>query len=195
MRRFGSVTAGNTSNGFRSRRGLGDVDLRFQRPMSYYDEARTRAARRKSPWNLALGATVLISWMTISLAVGFVLNVIHQAFYAGQSLSSHERVGTILVAVSSLFASLIPAMLVANLFVRLLPPARRALDREASTFPGTDFLEAQRRLLRIGAFVVPASLALGALGASLRWNSPDRASRPPAIGSAHSTNERGQSGH
>ena len=140
--------------------------------MSYYDEARRRAARRKSPWNLLLGATVLISWATMSLAVGFVLNAVHRALYEGQTLSSHEGVGPILVTVSSLFACLIPAMLVANLFVRLLPPARRALDREAAPFPETGFVEAQRRLLRLGAFIVPASLAVGALGAWLPWKSP-----------------------
>src|SRR5580765_2302036 len=140
--------------------------------MSYYDEARRRAARRKSPWNLVLGATVLISWATISLAVGFVLNAVHQVLFEGQTLSSHEGVGPILVTVSSLFACLIPAMLVSTLLLRLLPPARRAFDREATPFPDTAFIEAQHRLLRLGAFVVPASLAVGALGACLPWNSP-----------------------
>jgi hypothetical protein len=139
--------------------------------VSYYEDARRRAARRKSPWNLALLGTVLIFWTTISLAIGFVLNGIHQVLYPGQTLSSHEGAGTILVAVSSLFASLVPAMLVANVVVRLLPPARRALDREASTVPGTDFVEAQHRLLRLGAFVVPVSVAVGALGAWLPWSS------------------------
>ena len=140
--------------------------------MSYYEEARTRAARRKSPWNLMLGATVVISWAAMSLAVGFVLNAVHQVRFEGQTLSSHEGVGPILVTVSSLFACLIPAMLVANLVVRFLPPARRALDREAAPFPDTGFIEAQHRLLRLGAFVVPACLAVGALGACLPWTSP-----------------------
>jgi hypothetical protein len=61
-------------------------------------------------------------------------------------------------------------MLVGNVLVWFLPPARRALDREAVAFPGTNFRESQRDLWRVAAVVVPISLAVGTLGAVLPWN-------------------------
>jgi hypothetical protein len=75
----------------------------------------------------------------------------------------------VLIAIGLLFAWLAPAMLIANGLASLVPPARRALDREAATVPGTDRASANRGLIRLGSYVTPAGLALALVGLAIPW--------------------------
>jgi hypothetical protein len=80
-----------------------------------------------------------------------------------------DTVGGILIALGSLFAWLGPSMIIANQLVAVVAPARRALDREARTVPGTDRLSANRRLLKLSRVLVPAGVLLALVGMAIPW--------------------------
>ena len=80
-----------------------------------------------------------------------------------------DSIGGILMAVGSLFAWLCPSMVLANLLVAAVPPARRALDREAVSVPGTGRAAANRRLLRLSRYLTPAGVAIALAGVVIPW--------------------------
>jgi hypothetical protein len=137
--------------------------------MGYFSEARVRAQRRKSRWNLLLLPAVLVPLAAILATLLLLINALHGYLYTGQSLRNAQGGWAILATVGPLFAALIPAMLVGNSLVRLLPPARRVLDAEAFGHPGASFHSAQRKLARVAAIVVPLSMAVSLLGGVLPW--------------------------
>jgi hypothetical protein len=75
-----------------------------------------------------------------------------------------EGIGGVFMTLGPFFAWLPVAMLFGNLLVRALPPARRALDREAERVPGTDYRSAQRQLWRAAAVMFPAGMLVSVLG-------------------------------
>jgi hypothetical protein len=137
---------------------------------SYLAEAQQRARRRRSPWNLILipafvASLGLLWWFFVAL-----LLVAHRNLYSGQDLYSKPRgIGPILTAVSPLFAAIPLAMLFGNALVWLIPPARRALEREATLVPRASFQTTQGCLLRGSTLMVPIALALGILGTLMSW--------------------------
>jgi hypothetical protein len=139
--------------------------------MGYFDDARRRAQRRRSPWNLLLNAAVAVPTGLLWWAVVALFQFIHATRYSGQNLSSTPRgLGTILVALAPFFAALPVGMMIGNVLVRLVPPARKVLDQEATSFPNTDFQSAQRQLLRVSMIMVPIALGLAVWGSLLPWH-------------------------
>jgi hypothetical protein len=134
-----------------------------------FDHALTRARRRKSSWNLLLIPATCASWGILTCMFCILLSGIHSAIRHSPGLFSGDGIGPGLAAVGALFAALPFGLIGANLLVRAVPPARRALDREANSVPGTSFRDSQRELLRMAPYIsVPAGLvALG--GAVLPW--------------------------
>jgi len=98
-----------------------------------------------------------------------VLGQLHAALYAGQGLVGARGIGPVLMSVAPLFAAIPLGMLLANLAVLYIGPARRALDREARAQPNTDFSAAQRQLLRLSLIVAPIALGVAVVGALLPW--------------------------
>ena len=138
--------------------------------MAYITAARSRASRRRSPWNLLLIPCYIIPWFLLVLASLIALGRIYAAIHSvGGFRILPDTVGGILMAVGALFAWLAPSMIVANLLVSMVPAARRALDLEASSVPGTDRASAIRGLLRLSKLLVPGGLVLAMLGVTLRW--------------------------
>ena len=137
--------------------------------MTYLEEAQARAKRRRSPWNLLLIPAVLVPLVALSWGLIVLLELLHQARYPTQHLTDSSGVGPVLTAVGALLAAVPAAFLIGNGVVCLVWPARRALEGEASSVPGTDFMTAQRRLLRAALIIVPACLAVAVLGAILSW--------------------------
>ena len=140
--------------------------------MSYFDEARKRARRRKSPWNFLLIPAGLIP--TVLLWSGFVwiFRAIHIARFPGQDpLTGSEGFGAVLVTVIPFFAALPIGMWVGNALVWRVPAARAAFDRESELAPGTDYESAQRQLLRASTRLVPLAVALAMVGALINWHS------------------------
>src|SRR5262245_32380016 len=125
--------------------------------MGYITEARIRAARRRSAWNLLLIPCYTVPWFVLVFGSVVALCRLYALVHTGSDFRVlPDTVGGILMAVGSLFVWLAPSMIVANLLVSVVPAARRALDREAAMVPGTDRASANRGLLRVSRFLVPA---------------------------------------
>jgi hypothetical protein len=137
--------------------------------MSYIENARVRARRRKSPWDLLLFPAVFLSWMGLFLVLLQGIGALHQHVHPGQSLTNSQGLTVLLATIPLFFAAMPIGFIAGNILVWLVPPARRALDSEAKPHPGTDFFSAQRGLLKIAAYVTPFSLALAIVGALLPW--------------------------
>jgi hypothetical protein len=138
--------------------------------MGYVEEAQRRARRRRSGWNLLLIPALFACWLGGAYFLASALSALHQLRYPSQHLAASEGIGTILVVISALMAAFVPGMLISNIIVWLVLPARRALDREAKSVPRSRFRESQRGLLRIAVYLVPVSLAIGVVGAWLPWD-------------------------
>jgi len=133
--------------------------------MGYITDARTRAGRRRSRWNLLLIPCYALPWLLLTLGSLFALGKAYGAIHGIQVLTVlPETVGGILMALGSLFAWLGPAMIAANVLVAAFPPARRALDREALLIPGADRATANRSLLRLTGYLTPAGVAVALAG-------------------------------
>jgi hypothetical protein len=144
--------------------------------MSYYQDARARARRRKSPSNLLLVGVAAAWWVVLYAGCVLTLNRVHRHFYPAETLFAPHRnaAAAIVAGIAPLFAMLPIALLVGNVTVRLLPSARQALDTEAQGYPGTSFVEAQRDLGRKAAWIVPVLLGLRCGGSVVFVGTPLR---------------------
>jgi len=137
--------------------------------MALFQNARERATRRKSGWNLLLLPGVVLPLAGLWLALVLALQLLHSALYPDQHLINSDGIGTILTTVGSFVAALVPAMVIGNMVVRLIGPARRALDREASFSVGAGYSQSQNALLHFGRVPVLLGLLLGITGAVMSW--------------------------
>jgi hypothetical protein len=151
----------------------------------YVDRARGRAQRRKSPWNLLLGLFVLGGWVGwfvllvwILASVGNRLAPDRALGVAGVFLSERGGLGQVLFFVGTMIGALPLALILANVLIWCIPPARRALDREAAGQWHASFAEAQRDLLLIASYVVPICLVLAAIGLALLHSAAGAGSTP-----------------
>ncbi len=138
--------------------------------MGYVTDARIRAGRRRSLWNLLLIPCYVVPWLLLILAsligLGKLYGIIHAVAAFGLV---PDTIGGIFMAVGSLFAWLGPAMILANVLVSTVPSARRALDREAAGVPGTDRAAANRSLLKVSCYLTPAGVAIALVGVLIPW--------------------------
>jgi hypothetical protein len=137
--------------------------------MQRFRQASERAARRKSPWNLFLLVLVVVALAGSVTAANSALIALHQVFHPGQTLRGATGPGPGITLIAAFIGCVPIAMLAANAVVRLIPPARSALDTEAAGHAGTDFRSSQRGLLRIAAIIVPLALAAAVAGAAMSW--------------------------
>jgi hypothetical protein len=134
----------------------------------YIQRARQRARRRKSPWNLLLIPLVACSCGVISYVllrvVLFCSSTVaaRPASFAARS----EPIKTLLV-IPLLIAAIPSALIAANFLIHLLPPARRALDKEAEGHAGCDYLSSQHQLWALGRFVAVVCIGISLLVAIL----------------------------
>jgi hypothetical protein len=137
--------------------------------MSYLDQARSRAKRRKSLWNILLIPAVALPLFTLWWSTSAALSKLYRVIHVGQQFRGlPDSVGGIIMAVAPFFAWLGPSMIIGNLLVATIPPARRVLDAEAAPFAGTDRRSANRDLLRISLLMTPAGLLLAIVGALIK---------------------------
>jgi hypothetical protein len=138
---------------------------------TWRNNARARARRRKSPWNLLLFLLMLASWGALCFLLAWLGAALHAALHPAQAplFLSHgpNRPGPILVVLASFFGPICPCFLLANWIVRALPPARRVLDAEARTVPGASYAESRRSLLKAGAWILAVCAPLWLIGAAL----------------------------
>jgi hypothetical protein len=132
--------------------------------MAYLDDARSRAKRRKSPWNLLLIPAVLLPWGALCWVTWAAFAQAYRAMHPEQQFTGlPDGIAGIIMAVAPFFAWIGPSMILGNLFVAAIPQARRVLDAEASGFPGTDRRSANRGLLRMSVVMTPPCLLIGLL--------------------------------
>jgi hypothetical protein len=133
--------------------------------MGYITAARARAGRRKSLWNLLLIPCWVVPWLLLWMASAIALGRLYARIHSLAGIRIlPDTPGGVLIAVGLLFAWLAPVMMIANGLVSLVPPARRALDREASSVRGTDRASANRGLLKLSCYVTPAGLVVAIAG-------------------------------
>ena len=138
--------------------------------MSHMADARVRAKRRKSPWNLLLIPTVLVPWFFLWWFSAVELASLHRLLHPGREYGFlPEGLSGILMAVAPLFAWSAPSMVVGNLLVAGIRPAKRALDAEGAFVAGADLVSSNRALLKVSAALTPAALLVGLLGAYAAW--------------------------
>ena len=138
--------------------------------MGYMRDARNRAGRRRSLWNLLLIPCYFVPWLLLMLVSLIALGKLYSRVHAVEEFAIvPDTVGGIFMAVGSLFAWLGPAMIIANLLVATVPPARRALDREAATVPGTDRAASNRSLVRLSRYLTPAGIVVALAGVVIPW--------------------------
>lgn len=139
--------------------------------MSYVEEAKSRAERRKSKWNLLLIPLVVISIAVLWSVFHGVIEQVHASFYPQQNfIDTPNGIGAILASVALIFGLIPVALLFANFVVFLIPPARRALDLEANGYTGASFVQSQKALMKLAVIIIPISLGLAFLGAYLPWS-------------------------
>jgi hypothetical protein len=138
--------------------------------MGYITSARTRAARRRSLWNLLLIPCYLVPWFLLVLSSGVALGWLYGRVHLVEGVVLFpDTVGGVLMAVGSLLAWLGPAMILANLLVATVPQARQALDAEAATVPGTDRESSNRSLRRLSCYLTPTGAAIALAGLIIPW--------------------------
>jgi len=138
--------------------------------MAYITNARTRAARRRSLWNLLLIPFYAVPWFLLVFTSLVALGGLYRRVHAIDNfVIVPDTIGGILMAVGALFAWLGPAMILANLLVATVPKARRALDEEAARVPGADRASSNRSLLKLTCYVTPAGGALALVGVIIPW--------------------------
>ena len=137
--------------------------------MSYIEEVRNRAKRRRSRWNLLLIPAVLLPLVLILVGTMFLVAALHSTIYPGQNLNNARGIASILATVPLLFGGLPLSMLIGNMIVSAVTPARRALDEEAALVPGTSFEAAQSRVRALALYLIPASAVMCAVGSLLPW--------------------------
>jgi len=142
----------------------------------YILEARERAKRRKSPWNLILIPLIVVGGVFVYLIQFKILWFIHIIIYPNHSgrlsefwregLSFSAFISSFLLAMPIFFSSLVLGMIIANLLAWCIIPARRIFDKEAQDVKGTSFSEAMKGLDKIAIYIVPICFILGLIGAA-----------------------------
>jgi hypothetical protein len=137
--------------------------------MNYFERARHRARRRKSPWNLLLIPAVLIPLSALYLGSLLAVEALHLQISPGESLRNAKGFGVILATISPFFGAIPLALILGNFLIWFVPPARNVLDAEAKAFPETSFWNAQKKLFKLSLVMVPVSVALSISGVLLPW--------------------------
>jgi len=125
------------------------------------DEVGARARRRRSPWNLLLIPGGLISFATLWVGSIVLLGRLYAWRHEGSVVTVlPDNLAGSLMALAAFFMWIAPALVLGNCLVWLVPAARRVLDDEARSHPGTSFLESNRDLIRLALWVAPPTGAL-----------------------------------
>jgi hypothetical protein len=134
----------------------------------YYAEARHRAQRRKSPWNLILLPLCGGSAIAIGYALFRVVWLFHVALYPNHQLrefwqegiSFRSFVQSFLMVFSLAPGSVAAGFMLGNLLAWLIPPARHVFDAEAHGFRGTSFRASMQGLFRMMVWTLSCGLAI-----------------------------------
>jgi hypothetical protein len=148
--------------------GLGEL-----KAGTFAANARFRAQRRRSPWNLVLIPLGLGSVIAVNYLLFRVVWEVHTLFYPSHHLHDFWQrgitLGSFVPSFLMVFAptpgSIGAGLMLGNLLAWTIPGARRTFNAEASGFPGTDFRSAMRGLWQWVCVTLPAGMVI-ALGSA-----------------------------
>ena len=127
----------------------------------WFGEARIRAQRRKSPWNLLLGLVVVLSiafvWFS---SCEFILYLPHDSTVSFREISAGYDLQMIFVTIPMFFPSLAWGMVLGDAIMWLVPPARRIFEQEAQGHKGSSFKEVMSGLPKFAFAVIAIPIAL-----------------------------------
>ena len=146
----------------------------FQKATDYFAQARLRARRRKSLWNLVLIPLGFVALAAIWAGLFAGVWAFHTAIYPDHAFRDFgdriSRFGAIVPTFLMTFAIFPGAVgagfMTANLIMWLIPSARRAFDAEAQGHPGTSFKDTMRSLGKFTVWAMGIGLAIASLAAS-----------------------------
>ena len=117
---------------------------------TWFGEARIRAQRRKSPWNLVLGLVVVLCVALIWFsACEFILYLPYDRTVSFRDIAKGNDLQIIFVTIPMFFPSLAWGMIIGNTIMWMVPPARRRFEREAEGHKGCSFKEGMRGMLKV----------------------------------------------
>jgi hypothetical protein len=131
----------------------------------YFGEARERAKRRRSPWNLIL---IPLAILCIGLVYYFfwkLATVIQSNMIPSNAIIwNYSKLGGVLMYVPTLLPSLSLGMIFANFIAWCIPPARKAFDREANGVKNASVRSATRSLFIISIVLMLVTFPISILG-------------------------------
>lgn len=139
----------------------------------YYSDARERARRRRSPWNLFLLPLGMAGWLAVWYGLFRLIWAFHVMIYPEHRLQDFWRRGSssflpsFLMVFAPLPGAIALGLALANCVAWLVGPARRAFDREATGYHGTRFPEGTTTLFKLAAWMLPAGLLVSLISAWL----------------------------
>lgn len=138
--------------------------------LEYYKQARRRARRRKSPWNILIAILAIFLWMILGWMSLNIVDLVHRQFYPDQSLFPGRSGFAVLIAILPAWFALIPLVFViANFLISLAPSAHLTLELEAKRHRGGSYRESQYLLIRVCIWSIPIGLVLSAIGILMPW--------------------------
>jgi hypothetical protein len=140
---------------------------------NYYREARWRAQRRKSAWNILLSLFCIGSGLALWYASFRLVWALHAALYPDHRFNEFWQLGigpsSLALSFLMMFAPVPGAItlgfMLGNVMAWLVPTARRTLDAEAEGYPGTSFRDSMLGLARICAWTLPSGLCIAFIAA------------------------------
>ena len=149
--------------------------LSLQRISTFLTDARVRARRRKSAWNLILIPPALFGCLGSWYVFFRIVWAFHQRLYPQHAFRDFWQEGvrlasfvpSFLMLFAPLPGSICIGLIFANCVAWLFPPAQQTLNAEAEGFEGTGFRESNELLLRFAKWTVPGGLIIALVAASL----------------------------
>jgi len=130
--------------------------------------ARQEARDRLPGWLKAIMLpTIFFSWFVSMALLIFVGLAVHEWLHP-RSRAPEGMVALLFFA--SFATGVVPAFVLANYLLWIIPPIRRALDKNARGVPGASFQAANRALLRVARFSVPISFLIWIAAAVDPWH-------------------------
>ena len=134
------------------------------------DRAKTLAAKRRSNWNALLFFGNLGFWFGgayLAIWAGYRL---HLLSFPDQVLpGKYPGFGFGALVAAGLIGMFPVGLALSNTLAFLIPPARRALSAEADSAQMPSYIESQRVVLKMVAFVTLPAVVLGLIGALRSW--------------------------
>jgi hypothetical protein len=149
---------------------------RFKREVGAGDwqvNARSRAQRRKSAWNLLLPIVAFPCMVLFTYALVMAGHQVHALLRgSGETLAGFfagpMRPATFLVLIPSFLVAVMPALMMANVGSYFIGPARRAMEAEVRDDPASRFAASQKALSRVAAWSLAPWVACALCAALFR---------------------------